>query len=178
VLEGRHELFESVWAAVRERRLAVVPHTLVGVEFGCIGWEALHVQAGMALEKGLDLLASMDAAAVPEQDDRTWNLSEQVAQEEHDLGLRDVLPVQVEVEADVLASEAHGDRRDRRDPVVTVAVPDDRGLAAWSPGTADVRDQQEPAFVQEGQVRPQPLGFFLSLLLFPWIELTAGEAVG
>src|SRR4030042_3824628 len=67
----------------------------------------------------------------------------------------------MEVEADVLASEAHGDRRDRRDPVVTVAVPDDRGLAAGSPGAADVRDQQEPAFVQEGQVRPQPLGFFL-----------------
>jgi hypothetical protein len=78
------------------------------------------------VEKGVDLVAGVNATAVPEQDDWPWNLSKQVAQEEDYLGLRDVLPVQMEVEADVLAAEAHGDRRDRRHTVVTVAVPNDR----------------------------------------------------
>ncbi len=119
------------------------------------------MQAGMAVEERLDVLAGVNAAAIPEEHDRSPDLPQEVAQEEHDLGLRDVLPVEVEVEAKALPSEAHGHRRDRGDPVMSIAVPDDRGLTARSPGAPDIRDQQKPAFVQEGQVRLQSLDFFL-----------------
>ena len=159
-LECRHELIEVVRTAVRQSCLAVVPDALVGVEVWRIGRESLDVQAGMGVDEGLDLLAGMNAAAIPEQHDRPRNLPKEVAQEEHDLGLRDVLPVQVEVETDALPSEAYGDRRNRGDSVVSVAVPDDRRLAPRRPSAPDVRDQQEAAFVQEGQVRLQLLDFF------------------
>ena len=107
----------------------------------------------MAGEEGLNLRTGMNAAAIPEEHDRTRYLPKEVAQEEHDFGLGDVLPVQVEVEPEALPPAAHCDRRNRGDPVVPVAVPDDRCSAARSPGAPDVRDQQESAFVEEGQVR-------------------------
>src|SRR3990172_6705648 len=108
-----------------------------------------------------DGLSRVDAAAIPKQDDRSPDLPKQVVQEESHFNLRHVLPVEMQIEPDSLSSKADGNRRDRRDAVVPVAMPDDRCLAARRPGAANVRDQEEATLVQEGQVRLQPLRFFL-----------------
>jgi hypothetical protein len=119
------------------------------------------MQAGMTVEECVGLFTGMDAATVPEKDDRTWDLPQEVAQEEDELGLRDVLPVEVEVKPEALPSGADGHGRDRGDAIVAIAVADDRGLTARSPGAAKVRDEEKPTLVQEGQVGLQALDSFL-----------------
>jgi hypothetical protein len=51
----------------------------VGVEVWCIGREALNVVARVAGEKRLDLLTGMNAAASPEEHDRTPDPPREVA---------------------------------------------------------------------------------------------------
>lgn len=57
-----------------------------------------------------------------------------------------------------------GDRNggDGRNPIPLVAVSEDGGTADRRPGLADVRNEEEAAFVEEYQMGPKSLGFFLS----------------
>jgi len=86
----------------------VIPDSFVRVEFWRVGWEAFDVQAGMSDDERRDLGASVNAATVPKKHDRTPDLAKEVAQEERDLALRDVLAVQVKVEPNALPPVAHG----------------------------------------------------------------------
>jgi hypothetical protein len=108
------------------------------------------------------MLSRVDATAVPEKHDVAVDLPKQIAQEEDHLELGDVLPMKVQVKTQTLPLTTDGYRRDRRDAVVPVAMLDDGCFAARRPGAADVGDQKEAAFVQEGEVRLQPPGFFLT----------------
>src|SRR3984893_8446874 len=69
--------------------------------------------------------------------------------------------VEVNIESQALALRAHRYHRNGRDLVPPVAVVDKRRLAAWSPGAADIGNQQKAAFIQKNQVRLQAPGFFL-----------------
>src|SRR5260370_39831960 len=69
--------------------------------------------------------------------------------------------MEVQVESQVLSSEADSHGGDSRDPVVAVAMLDDGCLATRRPSAPEVGDHEKTALVEEGQVRPQPLGFFL-----------------
>src|SRR5260370_11857492 len=91
----------------------------------------------------------------------SWDLPKEIAQEEDDLELGNVLPMEVQVESQVLSSEADSHGGDSRDPVVAVAMLDDGGLGPRRPSAPEGGGHEKTALVQEGPVRPQPLGFFL-----------------
>lgn len=95
----------------------------------------------MAIEEFLYVLAGVDAAAVPDEHDVTWDLAKEVAEEKDHLDLRDVLPMEMQVESHALPLETDGHGRDDRDPVVPIAMFDDGRFAAWGPRASDVRDQ-------------------------------------
>ena len=87
-------------------------------------------------------------------------MPEQVLKKLTDLGLLDVLAVQLEVQADTPALRTDRERRDGGDPVVLVAVLGAWGLAARSPGAPYRRNQEEPGFVDKGDMGAQPRGVF------------------
>jgi hypothetical protein len=137
----------------------VPPNPVVGIEFWRVSRKALHIQSALSSKKSSNLGAGVNPATIPEEYDRTLDLPKEMAQEEHDLALGDVLAMQVKAKTDALPSVTHGHRRDCRNPVVPVAVPDERCLTARRPSPSHVRDQKKAAFVQENQVRPKALRF-------------------
>ena len=114
------------------------------------------------MAKLLDQLASVRLAAVPEQKHVASQMPEQVTQEGADLGLLDVLRVQLEVEVQPATFRAHRDGGDSGDAVPTIEMTDDRRLADRSPGLGDRGRQQEARFVGEDEVGTQPRCVFFS----------------
>src|SRR5207249_4633050 len=57
---------------------------------------------------------------------------------------------------------AHSHRRDRRDFVAAIPMPDDRRVAEGRPGAPDVGNQQEATFVEEHQMGVQALRVFFT----------------
>lgn len=102
----------------------------------------------------------MNAAAVPEPDDRTAYTPQEGAEEaghRHDVS---VVPLPVEVQAQSLALGGHGEGRQRGEPIVLVVVVDDKRLPGWSPCPAAGGHEQKAALIQEGEVGAQAPGFF------------------
>src|SRR5260370_12787966 len=90
----------------------------------------------------------------------SWDLPKEIAQEEDDLELGNVLPMEVQVESQVLSSEADSHGGDSRDPVVAVAMLDDGGFATRRPRAPEGGGHEKTPLVQEGQMRPPPPRLF------------------
>jgi hypothetical protein len=147
--------------AVRELGLEVIPDLFVGIEVRRVGWEAFDMEPWVTLEKMFECRTPVNTPAIPEDHDVTTQMTQQELEEGGDLDVSDVGEVEVAIETKALALRADGHRGDGRDPVVLMAMIEERCLSARRPGSADRRDQHEAALIQEGQVRAQPADFFL-----------------
>ncbi|MFH0920888.1 MAG: hypothetical protein V1913_11050 [Fibrobacterota bacterium] len=103
----------------------------------------------------------MDGAAVPEQHHRPPQMVKQMPQESDDLNSGDVLAMKTEVETQALPRGGYRKGGDCGNPIPLVAVPEDRGLPDCRPSLTDVRDEENPAFVEEGEMGAKSSGFFL-----------------
>ena len=94
---------------------------------------------------------------IVEQDDkRSSEMAQQMSQERGDSPTSDVVQAELVVEPQPLTSSANGDRRDDRDAIVTVAMTVDRSVPPWRPAAQQIRDQEEPRFVEDDEVGTQP----------------------
>lgn len=82
-------------------------------------------------------------------------------QESNDLHAGDIVRVKSEVKTEMLSGWGHGDAGDDGNPIPAIAVFENRGLPDWRPGPADIRDEEKSAFVEEYEMAPKSLGFFL-----------------
>ena len=87
-------------------------------------------------------------------------MTEQMAQELAHLGLLNVLTVEPAIQSQTTASGTDGDCGNGGNLVVFVGVSDMGSLPAWSPGTANRRNQEEAGFAEEGDMGAQPRGVF------------------
>ncbi len=156
-----HEVVDGERTAVGELGFEVIPHLFVGIEFGRIGRKAFEVKSRMTSEEFGERRATMNGTAVPQQHDVTAKVTQQQPQEGGDFEVAEVVEMAVTVETETLALGAHRHRRDGGDPVVAVAVDEQRRVGAGRPGAAHGRGKQEPAFVQKSQIGLQPTRFFL-----------------
>jgi len=159
--ESAAELNDILWRTVGESTLGIGPHELVGVELWGVGREPMHMQPPVPAQKLLDDDAPVDGTTVPKQHNRPEQVPEKMAQESDDLHTGDVGAVEAEVKSKPLAQRGDSDRRDRRNPIPLIAVSEDGRLPDRRPGLADVRDEEEPAFVEEYQMGPKSSSFFL-----------------
>lgn len=120
------------------------------------------MQARMTAAELADGLSTMSAEIVPQDDDVTTEVTEQVAEECAHLGLADVLAIELVVQPQPAAARTHGDAGDDRDPIMTVAMVNNGGMASGGPGAADTGDQEEARFVGEDEVGAQPRGVFFT----------------
>lgn len=137
------------------------PHELVRVKLRGIGREPMHLEPLVAAQKLLNDDAPVDGAAIPKEYNRPAQVPEKVAQESDDFHTGDVGAVQTEVKSKPLVHRGYGDGRDGRNPIPLVAVSEDGRLPDRCPGLADVRDEEEPAFVEKYEMGPKSSGFFL-----------------
>jgi len=159
--EMASKLALRVGSAVGEGALRELPDALVGIELRGVARKAVEVQTGIAVLQRSNGFAAVDRAVVPHHDHSTSQVAEQASQEGADLGVSDVVRREREVEAVAPAARAHREAGDDGDPVVSLAMPKQRRLAARRPGAPHARDQEEARLVDEDEVGAQPRGFFL-----------------
>lgn len=146
---------------VGQSALRVLPDSFIRVELGGIARETVEVEPGIARLQGAEGFAAVDRAVVPDHDHGAAKMAEQVPQEGADLRLSDVVEPQREVQSIASASGTHREAGDDGDPIATLAMAKQGRVAPRRPGTTYARDQEEPRFVDEDEVGPQPRGFFL-----------------
>ena len=138
------------------------PYKLIRVKFWGVGREPMRMEPGVVAEKLLDDCAPVDGAAIPQQHNRCAQMAEEVAQKADDLHPRDVGGMETKVKSKPLSRWGNSDGGDGRNPLPPVAVSEDGGTAHRRPGLAHVRNEEESAFVEEHEMGPKSLGFFLS----------------
>jgi hypothetical protein len=67
--------------AIGRMAFEVIPELLGGIEFRGIGGELLQMQPGMGLLHGLDRRSTVNAAAIPEEDDMVPQMPQERTQE-------------------------------------------------------------------------------------------------
>ena len=157
------EFDDILGCPIGQGALGLGPDEFVGVEFWSIGWEGLDTQPPLLAQEVLDDEALVGGAPIPKQHHRSPQVPKQTSQEPNDLHARDVDAVEAEIESKPPATGRDSDSGDGRDPIVPVAVSEDRGLPNRRPRLADVRHEEEAAFVEKGEMGPKSSGFFLYL---------------
>lgn len=66
------------------------------------------------------------------------------------------------IKPETLAGGGDSDGGNRGNSIPPIAMPADRRLPNRCPSLAEIRDEEEPAFIEEYQMGPQSSGFFLS----------------
>src|SRR5262249_25439023 len=88
----------------------------------------------------------------------------------------DVAHAEIEVQTEATATRRHGERRDNRNSVATVAVPKLRSVPDGRPRLADVGDEEEAALIHECELGASSRGVFLTGPFIP-LPLSAGRLV-
>jgi hypothetical protein len=88
-------------------------------------------------------------------------MPQQRPQEVGDIEGLEVTQLEADVHPHVLALGGYGEGGQRRDAVMPITVRDNGRLPLGSPRPAAGWDEQKATLIQEGQVGPQAVGFFL-----------------
>lgn len=157
-----HEFVGVIWPTVGHVCLDVRPDHFHRVEFRRIRRECFQVEpwkGGTDLADGPGL---MDACVVPQDDDGTTQMGQQVTQKIGHMFRFQVVGREIEVKAQPAFLWAQGKRGDDRNAVAAVSMLQDRGLAFGRPGLSDLRDEEESGFVNEDEMGAQVFGVFFT----------------
>ena len=140
---------DVVWATVGETSFGVGPDGFVGVELWGVGRKKFEMQSR---EPAADLpnpFSFVNARVVPDDEDVPTKVTQQASEEFADLVVSDVLRVTPEVQAGASTPGSNGDARNHGDAIMPVAMMNDGGLAARSPGLSHRGNQEEARLVDE-----------------------------
>lgn len=133
----------------------VAPHVFNRIEFGRIGRHRLNLQAPLrSSDEAFDQGAAMNGRAVPQDENLSRNMPQEVSQEENDLGTLDAARVKLKVETPQRQSANEG----KALPIEGFLQK--RGLPARSPGAGPAGACAQAAFVYEDEGLPLSAGFF------------------
>src|SRR5512144_2542342 len=92
----------------------------------------------------------------------TMDLMQQMAEKRRHFLALNIILVELAVQGTMEAFWTDGDTRDGRDPVMAIAMKQDRCLSYRTPGLPDRRDQEEARFVDKDEMGCQPCGVFFT----------------
>ena len=149
--------------AVGQGALEIGPDEFRRVEFGGVTGKAVDMQSRMAEDELLGRRAFVWSTVIPEQHNRSAQVLEQMPKELGHLRGADVfVSIESGIECELFA---FGRDRKRGDGGDFMSPPpgnsQDRRLPARGPGANDVGNQQEPAFIEEGEMGAKSFGLFL-----------------
>jgi len=140
-MEAAAQLVDVPWGAVRQSRIILIPNVFGRVELGSVSREPLHMDAGMASQVIPDVSAPVDGSPVPQKDDRSLEVFEQVFKENNDIEPCEVVRPEVDIKAHALSLGRDGEGVDGRNAVMLVDVSEEWRLPTERPGPLDVRDE-------------------------------------
>ena len=153
---------QVIRGAVRGRTLDVVPDELVWIELGSVARKEMRLKARVSSQEIACRGALVGRTAVPEQNDRTTQVLEQLPEESRHMRRLDVLAaVEPGVEGSSPSLWRYADGRDSRNLAPAAMATQERRLALRRPCPNHVWDREKAAFVEKGQVGSKSFGFFL-----------------
>lgn len=159
---GERQAIAIVGAPVGEPLLGLPPDLLVGIELRGIGREGFEPKPGNPATEIVHGREAMQPQPIPEHNDRTAQVAQQVGKEGEHLDQADVVMVPLVVEPEALTERADRDPRDDRDAIVALPVTEQRRLATGCPGPQHGGREHEAGLVYEDEVGPQPDGVFFT----------------
>ena len=102
----------------------------------------LDVKTGMPPLELRQRFSLVSSRVVQDRDHWAAQVAQQIAEEDANLVVPNVVEVKLVEKPQALAFGTDGDSRDDGDFVPAVAVPVHRSLASWRPGLDYIRDQQ------------------------------------
>ena len=121
----------------------------------------MNLKPPMPLHKLDHLTASVDLTAIPQQNDWTGKMAQEIAKECDDLQAGDVDSMVFHVEAQSLSFGRDGECADCRKPLACLTMTQDGRFSLWGPGFTQVGNEQKAAFVEENQMGAKLSGVFL-----------------
>jgi hypothetical protein len=107
---------EIIGDAIRQTAFELCPDELIRIEFRSIPWKKVMVDPWMLVQELFDHAGSMCAAPVPQQDDGSWNMPQEVPKEQDNFLRADVLVgMKPEIETHAPSLWRKTDGRDGRD---------------------------------------------------------------
>lgn len=158
-----HQLGQIVGPKVSESLLGQFPHAFVGIEFWGVGRKPQEMKSPGTRTELADESAAMRIATVPQHEDVTTDLAQQLSEEVPDLLLSNVLCEELKMKIQSLVPGRHRDPRDDGDAIASVEVMNGGCLADWSPSRSNRGRQLEARLVDEDEVGSQPPGVFFTL---------------
>lgn len=146
---------------VRQCGSGLVPHALVGIQFGGVGRKRFEADPSAAAAEEVNIFTLVNFSVVPDHDEAALNLFQQMPQERGYVhGMNVGFGIAPEVQARPVTCGAHRQRGDDRDLLAPLLASMYRRLAADGPRTSDRRAHQEAAFVDEDEVGTQVFSVF------------------
>lgn len=150
-------------SCVGQMGLELRPDLFFGIEFRGICGETVDVETVLMLAEVVpDKGTAMGRKTVPKQDHLSGNRPAHVAKKTDDFHTGDVLMMTMGQQSKPATTGRESKGRDRRGAIPPITMPEHGRLAHRRPCSTHRGDEQKTAFVQECQVRPQSVGFFLS----------------
>ena len=134
--------------AVGEFAFGERPNTFIGIELGSVSGKVLDVQTPVPTEELLERCPLVRRGVVQQNDDRTPEVAQQLAEEETHFFLPDVVEVKQRVEAEVLSLGADRDSGDDGDFVpASLPMTLKGGATLRCPSPDHQGSQQEARFI-------------------------------
>jgi hypothetical protein len=144
--------------------LEICPDKLVGIELGSIPRKKVAVDSTMPAEELLHGNCPVDCVIVPQQNNVASKVSQEVLKKlKNLLGSDILLGVKSEIEPEPSPVWRDTESRDSRELGPGSSWDLKMGCSSpWCPRPGNTWHQQEPAFIQEDDIRPKRVSFFLS----------------
>lgn len=142
----------------------VGPSMFGRVEFGCVRGKPLHPQTfAMATKEVSHFCGAMGPSSIPQHQQGAVQVLKEPSKEKENLRVSDrFVGEESNEQSQTPAKGRDRNDRNRRDLLVEAAhVSQERGEASRAPSPSDHRQKQEAAFVEENQVSPTSVDFFL-----------------
>jgi hypothetical protein len=121
------------------------------------------MESWIAIEEVTDRVPLVDEGFVPQEDDMTSEVLQEMAQKDRHIWGLNILPLKSEVKRQMSLFGRDGKGGNGRNPLSPVEMMQDRGLSLRRPRPAHIGDEQKPNLIDKGQMGSKCGGFFLLL---------------
>lgn len=162
---GTQRLFASM-RAIRQFPFPMCPNLLNRIHLWRISGEPVRYDSFVFFKERAYCLASMNFAPIPYQYYWSALMTHQVLQKHDYIVFFDVVSMHTDIESKTPYPGRHRKNRNGRNPVPAITVSEQWCTADRSPRFMNIRNKQEPAFVQQVEMGTKSFDFFLYVAIF------------
>lgn len=156
------QLCRTVRTAIGQFPFRLRPNVFRGIQLRSISREPFFLDSLSMGQKRLHGFSSMDQAPIPQQNNRTTQMTEQPSKKSDELIRFDVLGMNPEKQPAPAFLSGECQRRYHRHAIPPKKMFKDGRLAPGSPRPNDIRKQEKAAFIQKDQMGATSQSFFSS----------------